>query len=137
MKIVNLMNMLLLAMTFCLKGQVDTIIIINETGMDITALIEYVDHSTARYTVEVGEKKPIYTEEQCIYGISIYSGRWDRVSEIEPDDKLVIPVGWNRCQGWQFTIRKRIDGTIHVANKKSIQAQEKDSAKQAQVKAGT
>lgn len=137
MKIVNYIYILLLTIAFYSKAQVDTIIIINESGMDITALIEYVDHSSARYTVEVGEKKPIYTEEQCIYGISVYSGRWDRVYDIEPDDKLVIPVGWNRCQGWQFTIRKRIDGTIHVADKKSIQSQEKEDAKKAQVKAGT
>lgn len=116
------LGILLLVSISQISAQVDTVIVNNESGMDVTVLIEYTDDNSDTHIVLSGERKPFYTEEQCIYSISVYSQRWENVSDISPDDKLVIPEGWNRCQGWEFTIQKRKgDGTPYIARKKGLQ----------------
>ncbi|MGE0009851.1 MAG: hypothetical protein AB7F19_04855 [Candidatus Babeliales bacterium] len=111
---------------------VNTIIINNESGMDITVLLNYEDNTSVTQFVMKGEKKTFYAQDQCLYGISLYSERWRNVTDIDFDDKLIIPVTWNRCQGWIFTIKKRSDGTVHIARKQSVRAQ-----REQQTKAGT
>ena len=98
---------------------VDTIT--NESGIDITILITDEDGSKETpHTLAAGEKKVFNRESKCVYGIKEYGGRWKTVDDLEPDDTLVIPEGWNRCQNWDFTIKKRIDGTVYVARKQGI-----------------
>jgi hypothetical protein len=102
-------------------AQVESVIINNESGLDITILITYEDDTTETHSLLPGEKKPFYVENKCIYSLSIYTEQWQDVSDIEPDDKLVIPEGWNRCQKWMFTIKKRMDGSVRIASKKAIE----------------
>src|SRR5438874_1588173 len=85
-----------------LNAAVQPVIIDNQSGIDITVLIQYQDRSQATHIISAKQKTPFYTEDKCLRGITIYSGRWTTVDDLEHDDKLVIPVSWDRCQGWSF-----------------------------------
>ena len=96
-------------------GAVQTVSINNQSGMDITVHIDYVGHTGATHILSAGDTTPFHVEDKCLKGITVYSGRWATVNDLEYDDKLVIPVSWDRCQGWIFTITKRIDGTVRIS----------------------
>lgn len=101
-------------------GFVDSIT--NESGLDITVRITNQDGTEHTETLVAGEKKVFNRENKCIYEIQDYEDKWKSVEDVSPDDTLVIPESWNRCQNWDFIIKRRVDGTVYVARKKGTGA---------------
>ncbi len=110
----------ILSLSASLYCYVDTIS--NESGMDITIQLTDEDGTQSTHTLVAGEKKIFNREEKCIYEVKDYSDKWKTVDDVGPDDLLVIPETWNRCQSWDFTIKKRLDGTVYVARKKGVES---------------
>ena len=100
---------------------VDTIS--NESGMDITIQLTDQEGNQASHMLVSGDKKIFNREDKCIYQIKVYTDKWKSVADVGPDDVLVIPETWNRCQNWDFTIKKRLDGSVYVARKKGAESE--------------
>lgn len=94
----------------------------NESGMDVTIQLTDEDGTQATHTLVAGEKKIFNREDKCIYEIKDYTDKWKSVEDVSPDDILVIPETWNRCQSWDFTIKKRLDGSVYIARKKGVES---------------
>lgn len=110
---------LLLGSLHTARAAVESVFVHNESGVGITVHVVFEDKTFQTKSLSPNERAPFYVEDTCLRQISVYSGRWNNVSDIEPDEKFVVPENWNRCQTWIFTIKKRMDDTVHIASKKN------------------